>query len=106
MVSYGLVEEVCPPNIYPGYYILDNGDSYFRISCDRNQAVRLVFPRILVLILLPMLLDYSNDCTRARSLDIAPQIKIMGEPMLVFTDLRIEICVIFLGIVVQIKIMK
>jgi hypothetical protein len=34
-----------------------------------------------------MWIDYFNDCARARSLDIAAQIKIMGEPPLVFTDL-------------------
>jgi hypothetical protein len=88
MVSDGRVEEVYPPNICPGYYILDNDDSYSRISCDLDQAVQLVLPRILVLILLLMLLDYSNDCTCARSLDIAPQIIIMAEPMLVFTAMN------------------
>jgi hypothetical protein len=39
---------------------------------------------MLVLVLLPMLIDYFNGCTRARSLCIAAQIKIMGEPSLVF----------------------
>jgi hypothetical protein len=34
-----------------------------------------------------MLIDYFNDCARARSLGIAAQIKIMGEPSLVFTGL-------------------
>jgi hypothetical protein len=34
-----------------------------------------------------MLIDYSNSCVRARSLDIAAQIKIMGESLLVFTSL-------------------
>jgi hypothetical protein len=38
-----------------------------------------------VLVLLPILIDYFNDYTRARSLDIAAQIKIMEEPSLVFT---------------------
>jgi hypothetical protein len=34
-----------------------------------------------------MLNDYSNGCTRARSLGTAAKIKIMGEPSLVFTGL-------------------
>jgi hypothetical protein len=38
----------------------------------------------LVLVLLPMVIDYFNGCTRAHSLGIAAQIKIMGEPSLVF----------------------
>ena len=40
-----------------------------------------------MLVLLPMLFDYFNGCTRACSLDTAAQIKIMGEPSLVFTGL-------------------
>jgi hypothetical protein len=32
-----------------------------------------------------MLIDYFNGCARARSLGIVTQIKIMGEPSLVFT---------------------
>jgi hypothetical protein len=42
---------------------------------------------MLMLVLLPMLIDYFNGCARARSLGIAAQIKIMGEPSLVFTGL-------------------
>jgi hypothetical protein len=42
-------------------------------------------PDMLVLVLLLMLIDYFNDYARARSLGIAAQIKIMGEPSLVFT---------------------
>jgi hypothetical protein len=34
-----------------------------------------------------MVIDYFNGCVRARSLGIAAQIKIMGEPSLVFTGL-------------------
>jgi hypothetical protein len=37
-------------------------------------------------VLLPMVIDYFNGCTRTRSLDIAVQIKIMGEPSLKFSD--------------------
>jgi hypothetical protein len=40
-----------------------------------------------MLVLLPMLIDYFNGCARARRLGIAAQIKIMGEPSLVFTGL-------------------
>jgi hypothetical protein len=35
---------------------------------------------MLVLVLLLMLIDYFNGCARTRSLGIAAQIKIMGEP--------------------------
>jgi hypothetical protein len=42
---------------------------------------------MMVLVLLPMLIDYFNGCTRARSLGIAAQIKITGETLLVFTGL-------------------
>jgi hypothetical protein len=42
---------------------------------------------MLMLVLLPMLIDNFNGCARARSLGIAAQIKIMGEPSLVFTGL-------------------
>jgi hypothetical protein len=34
-----------------------------------------------------MLNDFFNGCERARNLDIAAQIKIMGEPSSVFTGL-------------------
>jgi hypothetical protein len=42
------------------------------------------FPGILVLVPLPMVIDYFNGCTRAHSLGIAAQIKIMEESSLVF----------------------
>jgi hypothetical protein len=42
---------------------------------------------MVVLVLLPMWINYFNGCTRAHSLDIAAQIKIMGKPSLVFTGL-------------------
>jgi hypothetical protein len=42
---------------------------------------------MLMLVLLSMLIDYFNGCTRARSLSIAAQIKIMGKPSLIFTRL-------------------
>jgi hypothetical protein len=42
---------------------------------------------MLVLVLLPMLIDYFNGYACVCSLGIAAQIKIMGEPSLVFTGL-------------------
>jgi hypothetical protein len=41
---------------------------------------RLSFPEILMLVLLPILIDYFNGCARACNFSIAAQIKIMGEP--------------------------
>jgi hypothetical protein len=38
-----------------------------------------------------MWIDYFNGCARARSLGIAAQIKIMGEPTLLFTGLWFRI---------------
>ena len=38
-----------------------------------------------MLVLLPMLIDYSNGCVCQRSLCTAAEIKIMGESSLVFT---------------------
>jgi hypothetical protein len=38
-----------------------------------------------------MVIDYFNGCARACSLGIAAQIKIMGEPLLVFLGLWIGI---------------
>jgi hypothetical protein len=52
---------------------------------DIDQDVRLLFPGILVLVLLMMMIDYFNSCARARGLDIAAQIKNMGEPSLIFS---------------------
>ena len=31
IVSHGCREEVCPRNIYPGYYVFGNGDSFSRL---------------------------------------------------------------------------
>jgi hypothetical protein len=80
-------EENYPCSIFPGGYILNNGDSYPRLPNDVDQVIRLFCPDIRVLVLLPMWIDYFNWCTRARSLGIAAQIKNMGEPSLVFTGL-------------------
>ena len=83
----GRQEENSPRNYFPGCYVFDNGGSYHRLPSGVDKAVRLLFPGILVLVLLPMLVDYFNGCVRSRSLGIAAQIKIMGEPSLVFTGL-------------------
>jgi hypothetical protein len=39
----------------------------------------------LVLVLLPMVIDYFNGYVRVRSLGISAQIKIMEEPLLLFS---------------------
>ena len=57
--SHSCREEDYPRNI-PVCYVLDNGDSSFRLSGDVDQAVRFIFSEILVLVLLPMLVDYFN----------------------------------------------
>jgi hypothetical protein len=49
-----------------------------------------------VVVLLPMLDDYSNGCARARSLGTAAKIKITGEPSLVFTGLWFVTHVLFM----------
>jgi hypothetical protein len=96
IIFIGCREEVFPRNIYPGCYVLDNGDPYSRPASDVDQAVRFIFPGILVVVLLPMLDDYSNSCARARSLGTAAKIKIMGEPSLVFTGLWFGTHVLFM----------
>jgi hypothetical protein len=96
MIFVGCREENFPRNIYPNCYVLDNGDSYSWLASDIDQAVRFVFHGILVLVLLPMLYDYSIGCERARSLGTAAKIKIMGEPSLVFTGLWFGTYVLFM----------
>jgi hypothetical protein len=96
MISIGCREEIFPCNIYPACYVLDNNDSYFRLASNIDQAVRFVFPRILVLVFLPMLYDYFNSCARACNLGTVAKIKIMGEPSLVFTGLRFGTYVLFM----------
>jgi hypothetical protein len=85
--SLGRREENYPRSICPGGYIINNGDSYPRLPSDGDQVVRLFCPDILVLVLLPIWIDYFNGYVRARSLGIAARIKIMGKPSLVFTGL-------------------
>jgi hypothetical protein len=89
--SLGRREENYPRSICPGGYILDNGDSYPRLPSDVDQVIRLFCPEILVLVLLPMWIDYFNGCTRVRSLSIAVQIKIMKKPSLIFIGLWFHI---------------
>jgi hypothetical protein len=76
--SHGCHGDVCPCNIYPNCYVLDNGDSYPWLSNDVDKAIRLLFHGILVLVLSPMVIDYFNGCMHAHSLGIVAQIKIMG----------------------------
>jgi hypothetical protein len=85
--SHGRREEYCPRNICLGCYVFDNDDSYSRLASNIDKAVRLLFSGILVWVLLPMVIDYINSCVRARSLGIVAQIKIMGEPLLVYSGL-------------------
>jgi hypothetical protein len=85
--SHGCRGDVCPRNIYPNCYVLDNGDSYPGLSNNVDKAVRLLFPGILVLVLLPMVIDYFNGYARAHSLGIVDQIKIMGESSLIYSGL-------------------
>ena len=54
--SHSCREEDHPCNISICYFI-GNGDSSFRLSSDVDQAVRFIFPEILVLVLLPMVYD-------------------------------------------------
>jgi hypothetical protein len=75
IISPGCREEGYPRTICPDCYIFDNGDSYSRLSSDVDKVVRFLFPRILVLVLLPMWHDCFNGCVRARSLGTAAQIK-------------------------------
>jgi hypothetical protein len=68
--SHGCREEYYPCNICSGCYVLDNGDSRSWLSSDIDRDVWLLLPGILVLVLLPMVIDYFNGCARARSLGI------------------------------------
>ena len=45
-------EEDYSRSFCPGCYVLDNGDSYSRLSIDDDKASRLLFPDILMLVLL------------------------------------------------------
>jgi hypothetical protein len=94
IISPGCREEGYPCNICPDCYVFDNGDLYSRLSGDIDKAVRFLFPRILVLVLLPMWYDCFNGCVCAHSLSTAALIKKKGEPLLVFTGLWFDICAI------------
>jgi hypothetical protein len=74
--SHGCREEYCPRNFCPGCYILDNGDSCSRLPSNDDQAVRLLFPGILVLVLLLMVIDYFNGCVHACGIGIPVKLKL------------------------------
>jgi hypothetical protein len=67
---YCFHEEDCPCNICSGCYVLNNIDSYSRLSRDVEKEVQLLFPSILVLVLL-WLANYFSGCGHARNLGIA-----------------------------------
>jgi hypothetical protein len=77
MSFFGCCMEICSCNIYLGCYVLDNSDLYFRLPNDVNHAIMFVFPKILVLILLLMLDNYFNECTRARRICTMAKTKTM-----------------------------
>jgi hypothetical protein len=81
---------VCPRNIYLDCYILDNCHTLGSPN-EVDQALRLLFPGIQVLVLLLIVTDYFNGYTRACSFGIAAQIKTLGEPLLVFSGLWFDI---------------
>jgi hypothetical protein len=60
--------------LFSNCYVLDNNDSYSRLSNDVDQAVRLLFPIILVLVLLPTVINYFNNYACAHNFNIVAQI--------------------------------
>jgi hypothetical protein len=56
---------------HPGCYVVNNDDSCSRLPSDIDRLSGLLFPGILVLVLLSMVIDYFNDCTRTHNLGIA-----------------------------------
>jgi hypothetical protein len=87
--SNGCHEEDYHRNIYPDRYILYNGDSYSHLHSNIDKVVRLFFYVMLVLVRLPVLIDYFNGYTHACSLGFAVQNKIIEESSLVFTDISV-----------------
>ena len=86
IVSHGCREEVCPRNIYPGYYVFGNGDSFSRLPTTSTKWFGYLS------------LEYQWWCSCRCCLinlmaacvhkALALRIKIkMGEPSLVFTCL-------------------
>jgi hypothetical protein len=73
--SHDFHEEVWACNICLGCDVPNNRDSSSRLASDIDQAVWLLFSNMLVLILLPMVIDYFYGYTRAFCLDIVAQIK-------------------------------
>jgi hypothetical protein len=96
MILIGFCKEVFPRNIYLGCYVFDNCDSYSWLGSDVNQAIQFVLSRILVLVLLPMLDEYSNGYVRTYSLGTVAKIKSMEEPSLVFICLWFSTHVLFM----------
>jgi hypothetical protein len=56
-------------------------------SATSTRLFGLFSMEILVLVLLPMLVDYFNGCVCSHSLGIVAQIKNMGAPPLVFASI-------------------
>jgi hypothetical protein len=76
--SHGCHEDRYSRKICPSCFIHDNGELYSRPPAMLIMLIGCY--SLMVLVLLPILIDYINGSTRVRSLDIAAQIKIMGEP--------------------------
>jgi hypothetical protein len=74
--SHGCRKDVRPCNICLDCYVLDNGDPYSRLSNNVDQAVWLLFTGILVLVILPMAIDYFSGSVRVHSLGIAAKLKL------------------------------
>jgi hypothetical protein len=55
-------------------YVFDNGGSYNRLPSDVDKEFRLLFPKILVLVLMPMLVDYFS--VHALNLGITAKIEL------------------------------
>jgi hypothetical protein len=47
ILSPGCREKGYPCNICPGYYVFDNGDSYYQLPSDVDKVVRFLFSRTL-----------------------------------------------------------
>jgi hypothetical protein len=62
IISHGCRKEYYPHNNFLRCYILDNGDS---CSQQRRPDCSVTFPGILVLVVLPMVIDYFNGCTQS-----------------------------------------
>jgi hypothetical protein len=95
MIFVGCREEVFPRNIYRGCYLLDNGDLYSQLASNVDQAVWFIFFGILVLVLLPMLDDYSNGCARAHSMRL--KLKLWENPRWYLQVYGLDLCLVLCG---------